>query len=219
MSKQLIIVRHGNTFLPDQIPTRVGGRTDLPLVEQNKAKAVAHWLSAHNIIPDQIYAAPLLRTMQTAQIIRDELGLNCEILPQTDFVEIDYGPDENKTEAEVINRLGSLGDDAKMLSPEQITERGKQIIKDWDNHAIVPSGWKVDVKEIISAWRDFADSIPENTKVLVCTSNGIIRFSPEILEDKSFLRINSLKVSTGSISIFSCKEGGWTCDCWNVKPS
>lgn len=25
MNKQLIIVRHGNTFLPNQTPTRVGG--------------------------------------------------------------------------------------------------------------------------------------------------------------------------------------------------
>ena len=34
------------------------------------------------------------------------LGKDLAVEENEDFVEIDYGPDENKTEAEVINRLG-----------------------------------------------------------------------------------------------------------------
>ena len=31
-----MIVRHGNTFRAGETPTRVGARTDLPLVERNE---------------------------------------------------------------------------------------------------------------------------------------------------------------------------------------
>lgn len=37
--KTLIIARHGNTFGPDDTPTRVGARTDLPLVESGIQQA------------------------------------------------------------------------------------------------------------------------------------------------------------------------------------
>ena len=219
MNKQLIIVRHGNTFLPDQTPTRVGGRTDLPLVEQNKALAVAKWLKEHDIIPDIIYAAPLLRTMQTATIIKSALHLNDEIIEHNDFVEIDYGPDEDKIENEVIQRLGSLNKNVS-LSESQIIENGKLILKQWDDQAIVPQGWKVDVNKIISDWKEFVNAIPDNSKVLICSSNGIIRFAPHILGDKysEFVMNHNLKVATGSISIFSSDEKEWNCDLWNLKP-
>ena len=37
--KTLIIARHGNTFRPGETPTRVGSRTDLPLVEEECCRA------------------------------------------------------------------------------------------------------------------------------------------------------------------------------------
>ena len=36
MTTRIIIARHGNTFTKEQTPTRVGGRTDLPLVETER---------------------------------------------------------------------------------------------------------------------------------------------------------------------------------------
>ena len=223
MNRQLIIVRHGNTFLPTQVPTRVGGRTDLPLVEQDKALSVANWLSKHDVIPDYIYAAPLLRTMQTAEIIRTALHIDKEVISHSDFVEIDYGPDENKTEDEVIHRLGSLFFEQMhcSCSDSEIVEKGRFILKAWDDKAIVPQGWKINVNKIIDDWIKFTESIPDNSTVLICSSNGIIRFAPHILKSKysEFIENHNLKVATGSISLFSNDANDWVCDMWNYKPS
>ena len=55
--KTLIIARHGNTFGPGDTPTRVGARTDLPLVESGKAQAKAlglHFLE-NGLVPDVVY--------------------------------------------------------------------------------------------------------------------------------------------------------------------
>jgi 2,3-bisphosphoglycerate-dependent phosphoglycerate mutase len=39
-----VIVRHGNTFRAGETPTRVGARTDLPLVEEERARSAGRYL-------------------------------------------------------------------------------------------------------------------------------------------------------------------------------
>lgn len=223
--KTLIIVRHGNTFLPEQTPTRVGGRTDLLLVEEKKGRAIGKYLLANNITPNKIYAAPLKRTIGTAQLIIDEANLNQKIIIDNDFREIDYGPDENKTEDEVKLRLGKVYMQENYLSSdisdEDIMQYGEQAITLWDSEAIVPNGWKVDIEQIVESWKEFSKNISDNETVLLCTSNGIIRFAPHILDEgyNAFSKRNGgIKVSTGSVSIFEYKDSIWTCKAWNIKP-
>ncbi|MDR2761500.1 MAG: histidine phosphatase family protein [Planctomycetaceae bacterium] len=218
--KTLIVVRHGNTFSPDEEPRRIGGRTDLPLVEESRSISAACVIRSRCLFPDRVFAAPLLRTMQTARLIVRELDLSCEIQSSEEFTEIDYGEDEGQTESEVIKRLGKfyLGEDAEL---ELVKRRGVEAIEQWNLDAIPPAGWRVDVKKIIASWRYFAESISENETVLVVSSNGIIRFSPYILlkEDfESFSRTNNLKVTTGGICIFVQKNKTWTISDWNIRP-
>ena len=44
-----MIVRHGNTFRAGETPTRVGARTDLPLVEEERARSAGRYL--HDLLP------------------------------------------------------------------------------------------------------------------------------------------------------------------------
>jgi len=211
MRTRLIIARHGNTFRPEETPTRVGAKTDLPLVEEFKGRSIGRYLKEHDMIPDVIYAAPLLRTMQTARLAVQTIGLDSDISPLNAFVEIDYGVDENKTEEEVRLRLGNGN-----------IEKGKKIIEDWDKNAVVPDGWKVDPDQIIHTWLDFAEKtvIPHQTTLLV-TSNGIIRFAPYLTGDfEKFAQEHKIKVAPGGLCIFDKNDGDsfWTCSAWNVKP-
>lgn len=203
----LIIARHGNTFGPGDTPTRVGGRTDLPLVEkgEEQAKAIGRYLSANKLIPDVVYSSKLQRTNQTAKIAVKESGVTNPVFELDIFNEIDYGPDENQTEDVVIARIG------------------EEAIKDWDEHAKVPEGWKVDPNEIIENWKSFADQISafdDNETVLVVTSNGIARFAPHITGDFDGFRNNhNIKLSTGALAILKHeRETGWRVEAWNVKP-
>ena len=211
MRTRLIIARHGNTFRPEETPTRVGAKTDLPLVEEFKGRSIGRYLKEHDMIPDVIYAAPLLRTMQTARLAVQTIGLDSDISSLNAFVEIDYGVDENKTEEEVRLRLGNGN-----------IEKGKKIIEDWDKNAVVPDGWKVDPDQIIHTWLDFTEKtvIPHQTTLLV-TSNGIIRFAPYLTGDfEKFAQEHKIKVAPGGLCIFDKNDGDsfWTCSAWNVKP-
>ncbi|MFV0421667.1 histidine phosphatase family protein [Oleidesulfovibrio sp.] len=212
--KRIIIVRHGNTFRKGETPTRVGGRTDLPLVEGERSKAVGKYLVQKKLIPDVIYVAPLKRTLQTKEFILEQLGRNVPVEVMDDFVEIDYGPDENKPEDEVLLRLG-CGD----------AEAGKLIIEAWNKNGTVPDGWVVDPEQLIRTWKNIGSSVAARDKddytALIVSSNGIIRFAPYLTGDFAlFTKHNDIKVATGGLCIFEkhASEEYWRCVEWNTVP-
>lgn len=206
MTTRIIIARHGNTFTKDQAPTRVGCRTDLPLVETERGTNIGRYLEARHMVPDYVYAAPLKRTAETARLVIAAMGGNIPLAFDDSFVEIDYGPDENKTEDEVIARIGQAAIDR------------------WNQDAIVPDGWKVSVEGIIKAWQDFANKVEKehkNQTVLVVSSNGIIRFAPYLTGDfKKFTSEHDIKVGTGSVCVLTKEDGDkfWSCTEWGTKP-
>ncbi len=100
--KNLIIVRHGNTFLAGETPLRVGCRTDLPLVEEARSRRAGRYLKERGFLPDRVVAAPLKRTMETARLLVKTMELPLDVETATIFSEIDYGPDEGKSEEEIM---------------------------------------------------------------------------------------------------------------------
>jgi len=162
----LIIARHGNTFHKNETPTRVGGRTDLPLVEtgRDQATKLGAWLKKNNFIPEVTYCSNLKRTKETAEIAIKELGHPQPTFPLEIFNEVDYGPDENQTEEKVIARIG------------------KDSIQKWDEEAIVPEGWRFNPDECINNWKNFGQHILEDDQdtILVVTSNSISRFAQHL---------------------------------------
>jgi len=224
--KTLIIARHGNTFRPGETPTRVGAHTDLPLVEEARGRAIGRYLAQKGLQPNRVLAAPLARTMETAALAVSEMGLKLPIIPDARFIEVDYGPDENKTEDVVELRLGRSNCEAQKIDPsslssEELQAMGHAIIKEWNTHAIVPIGWKVDTAQIQRNWMELAASVEEDEILLCLSSNGTIRFAPCITGDcAAFYEQHDIKLATGALSIFTSKDGGqsWLCEEWGVKP-
>ncbi len=70
----LIIIRHAKAEDFGKFPTGDSGRE---LVEKGKqqAKSVAAFLEKHDLIPELILTSPILRALQTAEIISDRLKL------------------------------------------------------------------------------------------------------------------------------------------------
>lgn len=206
MVTRIIIARHGNTFTKDQTPLRVGAGTDLPLVETERGTNIGKYLKMRTLIPVAVFAAPLKRTTETARLAIAALDKDIPLISDARFTEIDYGPDEGKTEDEVIARIGQEALDA------------------WNAHAIVPNGWNVSVDGIIQAWKDFAHEVEQNYRdktVLVVSSNGIIRFAPYLTGNfEEFCNQFNIKVGTGSVCILEKEDGDkfWTVKEWGTKP-
>lgn len=207
MKTKLIIARHGNTFNAGDVVTRVGGRTDLPLTESGleQGRKIGLWLKTNNLLPDAVFTSTLRRTQQTAReaLITADIDRTITTLPQ--FDEIDYGIDENRPEAEVIARLG------------------EQALRDWDERAVVPDGWHVNVKRLIDDWLAFGDMLRTQYSgkvVLVVTSNGIARFAPHMTGDFAAAAArHKIKLKTGSLALMSCDgDSAWQVNAWGVTP-
>lgn len=195
MSARLYIVRHGNTFEKGDIVTRVGGRTDLPLSPSGRVQAEA--LAAH--LADISFATarsgPLKRTRETAAAIlagRAEPELTTELFLR----EIDYGPDENKPEDEVVARIG------------------KTALEAWETHSVPPPGWRVDPAALVGNWQDLFDDLAyEFGAHLVVTSNGIARFA---LAAAGNTRAGKLR--TGAYGVIVLQDGAARAEAWDVRP-
>jgi probable phosphoglycerate mutase len=195
---RLYIVRHGNTFDKGDVVTRVGGRTDLPLSVSGKAQATA--LAQH--LKDVRFATartgPLKRTRETAAAILAAQAEAPELTTALFLREIDYGPDENRPEDEVVARIG------------------KAALEAWERESIPPPGWRVDPAALVGNWQElFSKLAGEPGAHLIVTSNGIARFA---LAAAGEIRADA-KLGTGAYGIVEISGGEAAIPAWNVRPA
>lgn len=196
MTSTLYIVRHGNTFDKGDIVTRVGGRTDLALSTsgQVQAEALAHHFASRPFTTAR--SGPLKRTRQTASAILAAQANAPELTTDLFLREIDYGPDENRPEEEVIARIG------------------KPALEAWEQDSIVPPGWRVDPQAVVGNWQQlFSELGEEPGNHLVVTSNGIARFA---LAAANAHRPDA-KLPTGGYGIIELSPATAVID-WNLRP-
>ena len=86
----IYIMRHGQT---DKNQAKLlQGRSDIPLNETGvlEAKAAGEWLQKQGITFDRVYASPMIRAMQTAELATQ----GQEVTTDERLLEMDYGPYE-----------------------------------------------------------------------------------------------------------------------------
>ena len=91
---RLYLVRHGTTTM--NVENRYRGRRDVPLDAQGWADAVEAARELSPIGPTAIYAGPLRRTINTAQVIADECRVP-DVRILHGLVNLDYGEWEGMT--------------------------------------------------------------------------------------------------------------------------
>ena len=206
MTVRLIIARHGNTFTADETPRRIGAKTDLPLTEAGVAQGrrLGVWLRDNGMVPDVVYSSHLQRTRQTAQAALDEMQVRRPIHQSDIFDEIDHGPDENKTDPEIVARLGL------------------NAFSNWEQNNQMPREWSPQPDALRRRWLDFVklcETEYRDRTVLVFTSNGVARFAPLVASNGAdVVTSKNRKMSTGALSIFEGSGGLWMISHWNVKP-
>jgi len=196
METRIFIVRHGNTFDKGDIVTRVGGRTDLPLSTSGRTQAQS--LARHFAGTPFATArsGPLKRTRETAAAILAAQPIAPELLTDLFLREIDYGPDENRPEEEVVARIGKAAMDA------------------WEHDGVVPPGWRADTAAVIGNWQElFHDLRNEPGNHLVVTSNGIARFALNAANAQR----SDAKLATAAWGVIVVEAGEARVEAWNLR--
>lgn len=187
--RRVVIARHGDTFAPGEPVRRIGARCDPPLTAQGRrqGEALGAAFAGLGWRFDRVWAGPLRRTRETAAVA----GYPAEVAHW--LAEIDHGPDEDRTEAEVVARIGA------------------EALAAWDRDAEPPPGWTVAEAARTKAWRGVLTAAGDGTALLV-TSSGAARFAPLSLGVRP---AGGLKLRTGAYGVF--EDGRLVA--WDVRPA
>ncbi|CAB4244144.1 Phosphoglycerate mutase, PhoE family [Methylacidimicrobium sp. AP8] len=97
---RVFVARHCKTSW--NLERRIQGRTDIPLCEEGIAEAKANCALLRGLPIDRIFASPLARSRQTAQIYGEALGVPVEVWPE--WIELNMGEWEGHTHADLSAR-------------------------------------------------------------------------------------------------------------------
>jgi broad specificity phosphatase PhoE len=130
---QVYVVRHGTTIL--NVQNRYRGRRDVPLDAQGYQDAVDAARALSGVGLDAVYAAPLRRTIATAQIIGDEARLP-DLRVLYNLNNVDYGAWEGMTAAEArafdpreFDRYTSSPSTAVCPAGERLSDAQQRILE------------------------------------------------------------------------------------------
>lgn len=205
---ELLLVRHGNTFAPGDRIVWVGSGEDLPLVASGRAQAstLAGSLEAAGWSATAALSGGLKRQVEHLQITTSGApppavhgALN----------EVDYGDWGGRSTDEIV------------------AEHGDAAVRAWNERSQWPTdaGWPETLEEVRHRVQRFADEVASGqhgTRVLVCSSNGLLRWFlglvPGALEGA--IEEGSFKVKTGHVGRMEWRDSdGWRVASWNQPPS
>lgn len=193
----VILVRHGRTLLTEshKISGRGGedpqlsslGREDATLVAGELAKVSQTGVFSKILKPTAIVSSPLARTLETAQIIADRLGL--KVTTNDDIAEISFGDWDGHTNQEVAANWPELYNqwrgDVKIAPPgggeslEQFDARVQQgrraILDEYEGQTVVVVGHVMSIRGFIKAAIDANWASYWRVSVAPC-SITVIRF-------------------------------------------
>lgn len=181
----LTLVRHGQTDW--NLARRIQGSTDIPLNEKGRADALTAAAALGGTAHHVIFASPLARARETAEIIAGQLGL--------DGPELDHDLRERE-----------FGEGEGMLVPDYIEKYG-----DW--HAPVPGAETLEevgdralaaLDRIARASR--RRSAPEAESVIVVAHGGVIRALIDHVSGGTLPRVGAV-LANGSVHRFEASPG------------
>lgn len=169
-SKELYLLRHGNTFDKGQTCVQVGIKTDLPLVVKGieQAQSFANFLKNNDLTPATIYCGSLQRHRQTANEINKVFPDSHIIANIQALNELDYG-------------------DWEGLTPEEIQNKWPEEDKLWQQSGKWPSaifGHDQNFHiELLTIWFNTIFDVTSSSPIIAVTSGGVIKLISQMLAD------------------------------------
>jgi 2,3-bisphosphoglycerate-dependent phosphoglycerate mutase len=202
MTRRLLLARHGqSTTNAADVFT---GWSDPPLTELGVAEAhgIAATLADADAIPDVIFTSSLQRTIHTAAIVRDDLGLSIELQSSQALDERDYGDLTGMNKAEIGERYGA--------------EQTRIWRRSWT--ATPPNGESLrDTAARVLPYylRDILPAVLSGQTVLVVAHGNSLRALMIALEGVSPDAAETVEIGTGAIRSYvmdsssAITEAGW----------
>lgn len=197
-SAEVYLIRHAETVMNTN-PHLVGGRSNETLLTVKgiqQAKRLGRALLARQIIPDQVFVSPAVRTIDTARYSLAEMGLDIEPSVQDQIQELSQGAWEGHPRTEVysddvMQNLLRHGKDFKLDGGESMNDVALRML-----------GWMT---------KTFSVSAPTETvqRSFVYTHGGAIKYLASHLLGWTHLQTYEAEIDNASVSLLAGHGGSW----------
>ncbi|WP_101758656.1 histidine phosphatase family protein [Oceanicoccus sp. KOV_DT_Chl] len=120
MEKKIVFLRHGSTKY--NVEKRWMGSIDLPLNKIGKLEVEKVANKLEKLTIDVIYSSPLIRALETANILRSNFPKNIDLVVLDGLAERSYGElegkEKNKQDRSILNEISSV--ESKKIFMERV---------------------------------------------------------------------------------------------------
>ena len=191
MSRQLILVRHGQTL--HNVAGIAQGWNDSALSDHGKEQVLRLAERIRAYAPQALYSSPLGRAMSTAQAIAD--ATNLPITPLDDFREMNYGGWEGRSFLDVRREHEDLY--------QRWINDGEAACPDGESH--------MDVRRRIE--RTLATI--EDERAVIVTHGTAIRIAATALLQLPVMASRQFAQDNAAINVFHWRSDRWILKVWN----
>ncbi|MHB8442779.1 MAG: histidine phosphatase family protein [Patescibacteria group bacterium] len=181
---ELYLFRHGESEMNIRSGLITGRMNEVPLSDDGAIQALmlGEYLKCRNIIPDIVYVSPALRTVQTARITLDHMGLsNLDLVGDPRLQEMDQGEWSGRSRKEVY--VESVLNDMKLK----------------DKHFKAPSGESM--HEVGERMFDFISGLNNTDRVFIFSHSMAIKCLAGFIRGSNREEIYTSKVDNVSATL------------------
>ncbi|HLB28654.1 MAG TPA: histidine phosphatase family protein [Dehalococcoidia bacterium] len=186
---RLLLLRHGESI--GNAEWRLQGQLDYPLSPQGAAQARRLAEALRVYAPQALYASPVRRALETAQVVGEALGLEIQIAPGV--AEYDFGELAGLTREEILERAPELEGlrDRQGRFPPMPGEEGREQFR----------------RRVCDALWGLAQKHPQETVAVASHAGPIAVFCLEVL-GLPYQRPIPLSIDNASITVIEVREAG-----------
>ncbi len=186
---RIILVRHANTFEPNDTPYWIGANEDLRLSNSGREQLSGLKTKVAGLIGSTertVVASPLKRALTTAEVFE------APIVTDTRLTELDFGGWSGKTEAGIV------------------AEFGEDSLRLWRDRCEVPAAWGLERTRIDGELNEFLTACLDRKLTVAVTSNGRLKLLGKLLGGSG-----GWNVKTAGVCDLVYADGVWRIMSWN----
>lgn len=212
--KKLIITRHGESLWNNLNKFTGWSNIDLTNYGRKQAFKTSLILKKNNLIPNTIFTSKLIRSINTAEIIRGNIDINLDLISSWRLNERNYGMLDGFNREEAYKKYGKSNIEKirknfflmpYIIDNKLIHDHG--ILMNDDNNSTIGESNNMVYKRVLPFWDNVIKlKLIENDTVLIVSHKNTLRCIMKIIENLNYDNFKDTDIKNGELIIYKFND-------------